>query len=71
MATGFAAVSLFCFLLSFFFLVGSGCSVCFLGRNVISDHRKSMLWGMALVSQSQISSLTSGHEECTFRVSLG
>lgn len=31
------------------------------GRNVASSHRKSVLWGMALASQSQLSSCVSGH----------
>ncbi|VCX36825.1 unnamed protein product [Gulo gulo] len=29
------------------------------GRNVVSSHRKSMVWGMALASQSQLSSCVS------------
>lgn len=33
------------------------------GRNVVSSHRKSMVWGMALASQSQLSSCVSGHRK--------
>lgn len=33
------------------------------GRNVVSSRRKSMVWGMALTSQSQLSSCVSGHRK--------